>query len=92
MIDNLLNNLQIYKTKWTSDLKDEAELSRLLLTAPHKMPGIISTIFGRFDQGSVLDYITGGMGRTTVIENSVFEWDVMIEHDKVRKKNVYMYV
>ena len=51
MIDNLLNNLQIYKTKWTSDLKDEAELSRLLLTAPHKMPGIISTIFGRFDQG-----------------------------------------
>lgn len=91
MIDNLLNNLLIYKTKWTSDLKDEAELSRLLLTAPHKMPGIISTIFGRFDQGSVLDYITGGMGRTTVIENSVFEWDVMIEHDKaiVIKRAVY---
>ena len=91
MIDGVLNNLQIYKTKWTTDLNDEAELSRLLLTAPHKMPGVISNIFGRYDKGSVLDYITGGMGRTTVIENSTYEWDVMIEQDKaiLIKRAVY---
>jgi len=91
MIDGILNNLQIYKTKWTSDLNSEDELSRLLLTAPEKISPVISYMFGRFDNTNVLDYITNGMGRTITVEGPTYEWDVMIEHDKaiLIKRAVY---
>lgn len=82
MENNLLNSLQLYRGKWSSDLADQAMLSNMLLTEPHKVSPVISYIFGRFDQGSVLDYITNGLGRTMTIESPTYEWDVMIEHDK----------
>jgi hypothetical protein len=82
MINGILNNLQLYKTKWSSDLADENMLQNLLLTAPHKISPVISYIFGRYDQGNVIDYITNGLGRTVTVESPIYEWDVMIEHDK----------
>jgi hypothetical protein len=82
MENNVLNSLQLYRGKWSADLADQSMLSNMLLTEPHKVSPVISYIFGRFDQGSVLDYITNGLGRTMTIESPNYEWDVMIEHDK----------
>src|SRR4030042_3661350 len=82
MENNLLNTLQLYKTKCSSDLVDERMISNMLLTEPHKATSVISYIFGRFDQGNILDYLTNGIGQTMTIENREYEWDVMIEHDK----------
>ena len=80
-MDNLLNNLVIYKTKYHSGLVDEPSLTQALMAEPAQMSPVISQIFGRFDQGNVIDYITNGMGRTMEIENSEFRWKVAIDHD-----------
>jgi hypothetical protein len=82
MENNMLNSLQLFKTKWSSDLADERMLSNMLLTEPHKATTVISYLFGRFDQGNTLDFLTNGIGQTMTIENREYEWDVMIEHDK----------
>ena len=82
MDNSVLNTLQLYRTKWFSGLVDVPTLADALLLEPHKMSTVISHIFGRFDQGNILDYITTGMGRTTVIENGEYTWDVMIDFDK----------
>jgi hypothetical protein len=82
MENNLLNSFQLFKTKWSSDLADERMLSNMLLTEPHKATTVISYLFGRFDQGNTLDFLTNGIGQTMTIEHREYEWDVMIEHDK----------
>ena len=82
MDNNVLNSLQLYRTKYFSDLVDENMLTNALMTQPHKISPVISYIFGYFNQGSILDYITNGMGNTVTTENRQYEWDVMIEHDK----------
>jgi len=82
MENNVLNSLQLYKTKWFSDLVDENMLANALLTKPHEVSTVLSYIFGRFDQGNIVDFLTNGMGKTMTIENRQYEWNVMIEHDK----------
>lgn len=82
MENNVLNTLQLYRTKFFSGLVDENMLSNALVTEPHKISPVISYIFGRFDQGNIIDFITNGVGRTQTVENREYEWDVMIEHDK----------
>jgi len=82
MENNVLNSLQLYKTKWFSDLVDENMLANALLTKPHEVSTVLSYIFGRFDQGNIIDFITNVMGKTLTIENREYEWNVMIEHDK----------
>lgn len=82
MENNVLNSLQLYRSKWFSDLVDENMLSNALVTKPHEVSPVISYIFGRFDQGNIIDFITNGMGKTMTIENRQYEWNVMIEHDK----------
>lgn len=82
MNNNVLNSLQIYKTKYFSDLVDENMLLNSLLADRHKMSPVISYIFGRFDQGNIIDFITNGMGRVETVESRFYEWDVMVEHDK----------
>lgn len=82
MDNNILNSLQLYKTKWFSGLVDENMLSNALATEPHKVSPVISYFFGRFDQGNIIDFITNGMGKTMTVENREYEWDVMIEYDK----------
>jgi len=82
MENNVLNSLQLYRTKWFSDLVDENMLANALLTKPHVVSPVLSYIFGRFDQGNIVDFITNGMGKTLTIENRQYEWNVMIEHDK----------
>jgi len=82
MENNVLNSLQLYKTKWFADLVDENMLANALLTKPHEVSTVLSYIFGRFDQGNIVDFLTNGMGKTMTIENRQYEWNVMIEHDK----------
>ena len=82
MDNGVLNSLQLYKTKYFSGLVDENMLSNALLTRPHEVSTVLSYIFGRFDQGNIIDFITNGLGRTEQIENREYEWPVMIEHDK----------
>lgn len=81
MGDTILNNLQLYKSKWFSDLADENMLSNALLTEPHKVSTVLSYIFGRYENNTV-DFLTSGLGKTIVTENGQYEWPVMIESDK----------
>lgn len=81
MQDTVLNNLQLYKTKYFSDLVDENMLSNALLTEPHKVSTVLSYIFGRYENTTV-DFLTAGLGKTIVTENRQYEWPVMIESDK----------
>lgn len=80
-MDGVLNNLQLYKSKWFSDLVDENMLSNALLTKPHEVSTVLSYIFGRYETSTV-DFLTAGLGKTIITENRQFEWPVMIEQDK----------
>jgi hypothetical protein len=81
MQDNVLNDLQLFKSRWFSDLVDENMLSNALMTEPHKVSTVLSYIFGRYENSSI-DFLTTGMGKTNIIENRQYEWPVMIESDK----------
>lgn len=80
-MDGVLNNLQLYRSKWFSDLVDENLLSNALMTEPHKVSTVLSYIFGRYENSTV-DFLTAGLGKTVVTENRQYEWPVMIESDK----------
>jgi hypothetical protein len=80
--NNSINQLQLYRTKWFSDLVDENMLTNALMTKPHEVSQVISYLMGYFNQGNVVDYITNGLFKTMTIENREYEWKVMIEHDK----------
>lgn len=83
MTNSLLNNLQLYRGKRFSDLVDENMISNALLTKPHEVAGLLSLVFGTKDDGvsTAIDLITGGLGKTMIIENREFEWSVMIDAD-----------
>ena len=80
-MDGVLNNLQLYRSKWFSDLVDENMLSNALMTEPYKVSTVLSYIFGRYENSTV-DFLTAGLGKTVVTENRQYEWPVMIESDK----------
>ena len=83
MTNTLLNNLQLYRGKRFSDLVDENMISNALLTKPHEVSGLLSLVFGTKDDGvsTAIDLITGGLGKTMIIDNREFEWSVMIDSD-----------
>ena len=83
MNNSLLNNLQLYRGRRFSDLVDENMISNALLTKPHEVSGLLSLVFGTKDDGvsTAIDLITGGLGKTMVIENREFEWNVMIDQE-----------
>jgi len=81
MNNTILNGLQLYRTKWFSDLVDENMLSNALMTRPHEVSTVLSYIFGTYEN-SVIDFLTSGLGKTITVENRQYEWPVMIAHDK----------
>lgn len=81
MLNTTLNGLQMYRTKYSSDLLDENAISQSLLTERHEASNTLSYLFGIEDH-SVLDYLTGGTGRTMTIENREYQWKVMIEQER----------
>ena len=83
MNNSLLNNLQLYRGRRFSDLVDENMISNALLTRPHEVSGLLSLVFGTKDDGvsTAIDLITGGLGKTMIIENREFEWSVQIDSD-----------
>lgn len=83
MNNGLLNNLQLYRGRRFSDLVDENMISNALLTKPHEVAGLLSLVFGTKDDGvsTAIDLITGGLGKTMIIENREYEWSVMIDMD-----------
>ena len=84
MENGILNNLQLYKGKWFSDLVDEQMLSNAMLVQPYEVSSIISYVFGTMDQGysSSLDFLTGGLGNTMTIDQREYRWKVMIDSDR----------
>jgi hypothetical protein len=84
MENSILNDLVMYKGKWFSDLVDENMLANALLTKPHEVAGVVSYVFGAMDQGysSVLDFLTGGMGKKMTIDQREYRWKVMIDSDR----------
>ena len=83
MNNSLLNNLQLYRGRRFSDLVDENMISNALLTKPHEVSGLLSLVFGTKDDGvsTAIDLITGGLGKTMIIDNREFEWSVQIDSD-----------
>lgn len=81
MENNVLNGLQLYRSKWFSDLVDENMLSNALLTKPHEVSTVLSYVFGTYENNTV-DFLTAGLGKTLTVENRQYEWPVMIDHDK----------
>jgi len=83
MNNSLLNNLQLYRGRRFSDLVDENMISNALLTRPHEVSGLLSLVFGTKDDGvsTAIDLITGGLGRTMIIDNREYEWSVMIDQE-----------
>lgn len=83
MNNTLLNNLQLYRGRRFSDLVDENMISNALLTNPHQVSGLLSLVFGTKDDGvsTAIDMITGGLGKTMIIDNREYEWSVMIDSD-----------
>lgn len=81
MVNNLLNNLQLYRGKRFADLVDENMISNALLTKPHEVAGLLSLVFGTKDDGvsTAIDLITGGLGKTMIIENREYEWGVQVD-------------
>lgn len=61
MINNLLNDLQLYQTKWSSDLVDTPKLSDMLTTKPEIISQVVSYVFGQKDNefSTMLDMLTG---------------------------------
>ena len=84
MDNGILNDLQLYKGKWFSDLVAEDMLSNAMLTKPYEVSTIVSYVFGTKDDGysSSLDAITGGLGNVMSIDQRQFEWNVMIDSDR----------
>jgi hypothetical protein len=82
MENNILNNLVLYRTKYFSGLVDEQMLANALVSEPHRVSPVISYIFGIYDRGNVIDFLTNGIGRTMTIESNSYQWDLMIEHDR----------
>lgn len=83
MNNSFLNNLQLYRGRRFSDLVDENMIANAMLTKPHEVAGILSLVFGTKDDGisTAIDLITGGIGRTMIIENREYEWQVMVDAD-----------
>lgn len=77
----VLNDLQLYKTKFFSGLTDENMLSNALVTEPHQVSNVLSYIFGRYETNTI-DFLTSGMGKTITIQNREYEWPVAIEQDR----------
>lgn len=84
MENNFLNSLQLYRGKRFSGLVDENMLSESLLTRPHEVASVISYMFGVKDDGfgTTIDFLTGGLGKTMIVENRQFEWNVLIDVER----------
>lgn len=82
MINNVLSELALYRQRRTTDLIDKNSISYLLQTEPHNMTPVLSYIFGIKEEVSILNFLTGGMGRTIEIERGEYDWSVMIESQK----------
>lgn len=84
MENNFLNNLQLYRGKQFSDLVDENMLSNALLTRPHEVANVVSYVMGIKDNGygSTIDFLTGGLGKTMIIDQRNYEWNVLIDTDR----------
>ena len=51
MNNNILNNLQLYKGKWFSDLIDTNKISLASQQRPYEVSTILSYVFGTKDNG-----------------------------------------
>lgn len=84
MDNGILNNLQIGRGKWFSDLIDEAKISEAMLTRPYEVERIIDYVFATKDDGysTSIDAITGGLGNVMTITSRDYEWNVAIDADR----------
>lgn len=84
MDNSILNNLQLYRGKWFSDLIDTNKIFEASQQNPYQVSTILSYVFGTKDNGysTSLDMLTGGLGNVMTIDKSTWEWNVMIDADR----------
>ena len=84
MENSILNNLQLFKGKWFSDLVDTNKIFEASQQRPYEVSTVLSYVFGTMDNGysTSLDMLTGGLGNVMTIDQPSFEWNVMIDADR----------
>lgn len=84
MENSILNNLQLFKGKWFSDLVDTNKIFEASQQRPYEVSTVLSYVFGTMDNGysTSLDMLTGGLGNVMTIDQASFEWNVMIDADR----------
>lgn len=84
MDNGILNNLQLYKGRWFSDLIDTNKISAASQQNPYQVATVLSYVFGTKDNGysTSLDMLTGGLGNVMTIDQPSWEWNVMVDQDR----------
>ena len=84
MDNGFLNNLQLYRGKWFSDLVDMNKISEASQQNPYQVSTVLSYVFGTMDGGysTSLDMLTGGLGNVMTIDQASFEWNVLVDADR----------
>lgn len=84
MDNDILNNLVLYKGKRFSDLVDMNMISEASRQRPYEVATVLSYVFGTKDGGytTSLDMLTGGLGNVLTVDQPVWEWKLIIDHEK----------
>ena len=84
MDNDILNNLVLYKGKHFSDLVDMNKISEASRQRPYEVATVLSYVFGTKDGGytTSLDMLTGGLGNVLTVDQPVWEWKLIIDHEK----------
>ena len=84
MDNGILNNLQLYRGKWFSDLIDTNKISAASQQNPYQVATVLSYVFGTKDDGysTSLDMLTGGLGNVMTIDQPSWEQNVMVDQDR----------
>ena len=71
-----VNGLQLYQGKKFAGLTDQNHLASAYLTEPETVNSVLSFIFGT-NYGNPLQMLTGGLGRSQIISNRQYDWNLM---------------
>lgn len=84
MYNGELNSLQLYHGKWQAGMVTTPKLREAWVSAPAKLPTLISYIFGLHDSEykSPLQLLLGGLDNKMTVRDQVYEWSVQMQMER----------
>lgn len=79
--NQMVSQLQLYKTRSFTGLSESNHLSNAFLTQPHEMGMLLSYEFG-YRYNNILNLITGGIGNTMTVTNREYNWMLHSQTDR----------